>query len=303
VFTFLGVELVKQDGKIVLSQEGLIKKILKTTGIEDYNRVFTPAAQDNMGADKDEEPFKEDWDYASVIGMMMYLCNNAYPENQFAVHQCARFTHFPRNIHAKAVKRICRYLKMIIEKNEETGKKHGLTFRRDTELKLECYTDADYAGLWKKEDNQDPVCVKSITGYTMLLNGNPIHWVSKLQSLVALSTTEAEYIALSQSMRDLLPMRELLSDIQQYMQLESKHLIRIKSTIFEDNNGFITVANAPKMTPRTKHIAEKYHFFKDHMRQDKGMVIKKVESELQLADIFTKSLPQEFFEKLRFLLC
>jgi len=57
VFTFLGVELVKQDGKIVLSQGGLIKKMLKTTGMEDCNRVFTPATQDNLGADTDEESF------------------------------------------------------------------------------------------------------------------------------------------------------------------------------------------------------------------------------------------------------
>ena len=200
----------------------------------------------------------------------MYLCNNAYPEIQFAVHQCERFTHFPRNIHAKAVKQICRYLKMIIEKNEETGKKHGLKFRRDTDLKLECYTDADYTGLWKKKANQDPVCVKSRTSYTMLLNGNPIHWVYKLESLIDLSTTEAEYIALRQSMRELLPMRELLSDIQQYMQLESKHPIKIKSTIFEDNNGCITVTNVPKMTLRTKHIAVKYHFFKNRQAQTKS---------------------------------
>jgi hypothetical protein len=165
-------------------------------------------------------------------------------------------------------------------------------------LKLECYTDADYAGLWNHEDDQDPFCVKSRTGYTMMLNGNPIHWVSKLQSMIALSTTEAEYIALSQSMRELLPMRELLSELQQYMNIQSKHPIKIRSTVFEDNNGCISVANAPKMTPRTKHIAVKYHFFKDHIGEEKGMLIKKIESELQLADLFTKGLAQDLFEKL-----
>ena len=60
------------------------------------------------------------------------------------------------------------------------GYRHGLTFRRDPIFRLECYGDADFAGLWKQEDDQDPVCVKSRTGYVMMLNSNPVYWVSKL---------------------------------------------------------------------------------------------------------------------------
>jgi hypothetical protein len=66
----------------------------------------------------------------SVIGMLMYLSNNAYPEIQFAVHQCARFTHFPRNIHAKAVKRICRYLKMILVKRMKKQERNMVNFQK-----------------------------------------------------------------------------------------------------------------------------------------------------------------------------
>ncbi len=88
-------------------------------------------------------------------------------------------------------------------------------------------------------------------------------------------------------MRDLIPMREILSDIQQNMNIISKHPIKINSSVFEDNNGALTVALAPKMTPRTKHIAVKYHFFKDHIGEEKGVIIKKIDTDNQIADIFT----------------
>ena len=271
--------------------------------MEDCNHKDTPCNLQPLGTDANGKPYKETWEYASVVGMLMYLCNNAYPEIQFAVHQCARFTHCPKNSHAEAIKRICRYLQHILWMNDKHTKKHGLTFRKDPEFKLECFVDADFAGLWRHEDDQDPVCVKSRTGYVMMLNGNPVHWVSKLQGLVSLSTTEAEYIALSQAMRELLPMRELLSDIQKNMQLVSKEPIKISSSVFEDNNGAISVATVPKMTPRTKHIAVKYHFFKELIGEDKGIVIKKIDTNVQIADIFTKGLNADKFEKLRVLLC
>ena len=303
VFTFLGVELAKQDGKIVLSQENLIKKVLESTNMMDCNPKSTPCTKDTLGTNAEGAKFKEKWEYASIVGMMMYLCNNAYPEIQFAVHQCARFTHCPRQSHAEAIKRICRYLKKILKDNEEKGYKHGLTFRRDTRFRLECFVDADFAGLWKQEDDQDPISVKSRTGYVMMMNGNPVHWVSKLQGLISVSTTEAEYIALSQAMRELLPMREFLSTLQQKMELEGEEPIMIRSTIFEDNNGAITVATAPKMTPRTKHIAVKYHFFKQFIGDEQGINIKKVDTSDQIADIFTKGLEEKKFDKLRHLLC
>ena len=104
--------------------------------------------------------------------------------------------------HAQAVKRIGRYL--------IGTKDRGLTFSPDEDLKLDCYVDADYAGLWRYEDDQDPICVKSRTGYVFTIAGCPVTWASKLQTEIALSTLEAEYIALSTAMRELLPMRLII---------------------------------------------------------------------------------------------
>ena len=104
VFEFLGIKLTMTDKNIKLTQHGLIKKLVDTTGMSDCNGISTPANIQPLSTDADGAPFKEDWKYASAVGMMLYLASNAYPEIQFAVHQCARFTHCPRHIHAQAIK-------------------------------------------------------------------------------------------------------------------------------------------------------------------------------------------------------
>ncbi len=306
VFTFLGVTINRYGNDIVLSQHNLIKKVLETTGWTECNPKKTPAALDPLGTNAKGKPFSEKWKYASVIGMLMYLCNNAHPEIQFAVHQCACFTHCPKQSHAEAVKKICRYLKGVLVRDEAEDRMHGLTFKKlekEEELKLDCYVDADFAGLWNHEDDQDPVCVKSRTGYCMMFCGSPVHWVSKLQPCIALSTVESEYIALSRAMRDLLPMREFIQDLSSRIDIGVNPNTMLKSSIFEDNNGCISVATAPKLSPRTKHIGVRYHFFKDQIGEEKGIIIKKIVTDEQIADIFTKGLGEEKFQYLRSLLC
>ena len=169
-------------------------------------------------------------------------------------------------------------------------------------MEMDCYVDADFSGLWNYESDQDPVCVKSRTGFTITLGGCPVIWVSKLQTEIALSTLEAEYIALSSAMQDLLPMRRVLEEIGQQLKLDFVKPAMLHSTVFEDNNGALGLAKAPKLTPRTKHIAVKYHWFKDHIGKEKGFDLVKVESAEQKADIFTKGLPVATFDHIRKLL-
>ncbi len=278
-----------------MTQKGLIKKVLKTTGMEESNRKNTPAGIAPLGTDGEGKPFEEPWGYASVVGMLLYLSSNSRPDIQFAVHQCARFTHNPKNSHADAIKRICRYLQATPDK--------GLEFTPTKQMELDLYVDADFAGLWHHEDDQDPVCVKSRNGYVITLGGCPVSWVSKLRTEIALSTLEAEYIALSTAMRDLVPMRRLVHEIGTKCKLDFVKPAMVHSTIFEDNNGALGLATSPKLTPRTKHIGVKYHWFKSLLSgeagEESGYKIVKIESERQKADIFTKGLPAETFEKIR----
>ena len=153
-----------------------------------------------MVADADGPWHDESWEYASAVGMFMYLGGNAYPEIQFAVHQCAHFTHAPKHSHTCAIKHIAHFLQGVLQAQQ------GLTFKVTGDLHLDCYVDASFAGLWGYEDDQDPVCVRSRTGHVMTLGDCPMHWTSKLQTEQALSTTEAEYIALAQSLREFISM-------------------------------------------------------------------------------------------------
>ena len=231
----------------------------------------------------------------------MYLSANEHPEIQFAVHQCERFTHCLKKVHANAIKRIFHYLKWVLH---EEG---GLTFKKEAGYQLDCYVDTDFAGLWSYEHDQDPVCVKSRTGYVITLAGCPIHWVSKLQTCIANSTLEAEYIAMDQAMRELVPMRCLLQEIVSVMDPENAdHKTLFRSTVFEDNNGAISTATAPNLTPRTKNIAVRYHYTRSQIELNEnkpGIHLEKISTEFQLADILTKGLEQETFECLRKMLC
>ncbi len=104
-------------------------------------------------------------------------------------------------------------------------------------------------------------------------------------------------------MRELLPMREFLSHVQQEMGLGSSDPIKIWSTVFEDNNGALSLAESPKITPRTKHTGVKCHFFGTHVGEEHGILTEKTDTPEQIADVFTKGLPLAQFQALRKLLC
>jgi hypothetical protein len=291
-FTFLGVQLNKHDdGTVEFLQKGLIEKVLKHCNMTECNTKSTPANQTPLGTDADGPSFDRSFDYASIVGMLMYLSSNSRPDIQFAVHQCARFTHNPKRSHGEAILRICRYL--------QGTKDRGLCFKPTETLKLDCYCDADFAGLYNVENHQDPVCVKSRTGFCLTLGDCPLLWVSKLQTEIALSTTKAEYIALSQAIRELLPMRDLFQEVGTALKLKCAIPTILHSTVFEDNNGALSLATSPKISPRTKHIAVKYHHFRSKIGADKGIIIQRVDTTEQKADIFTKGLGAQQFDYIR----
>ena len=301
VGAFLGIQIERNaDKTFYLTQTGLIRKVLLTAGMQDSKcTVKTPAATTPLGLDVDGDPFTESWEYPVVVGMLLYLAQNSRPDIAYAVHQCARFTHSPKHSHGVAVKRILRYLNSTKDK--------GMYIKPNKSLTIDCYVDADFAGLWKVEDDQSPLCVKSRSGFLITFMGCPLNWFSKLQTQIALSTMEAEYIALSQSMREIIGLREILKEIYitvlnsatDYNNLEFRTVSKTfgeipPSTVHEDNEACLKFASVPKMSPRTKHIAIPYHFFRSKV--DNGEIkIVGVTTDSQLADQFTKGLPQDKF--------
>ena len=118
---------------------------------------------------------------------------------------------------------------------------------------------------------------------------------------------ESEYIALAQALRELIPMRRMLESYKKAFNLPEGDNVNVKSKIFEDNNGAISMASTPQMSPRTKHMATKYHFVKQHFGtkhiDDHPFILEKIDAKDQKADIFTKGLDVVTFKHLRKLLC
>ena len=137
----------------------------------------------------------------------------------------------------------------------------------------------------------------------MTLGDAPVIWFSKLQTEISLSTMEAEYISLSTAMKAFIPLRRMLTDLLEVFKIKRKKKDTI-STVWEDNAACLKLANLPmpRMTPRSKHIGVKYHWFRSREEILKGDVeILSIESKAQKADMFTKSLRRDLFEKMRFL--
>ncbi len=292
---YLGVDVKRhKDGTFELSQTHLIQRILDTIGIDDQvHPKPTPAIKPVLHKDCDGLPRKTHWNYRQAIGMLNYLTMITRPEISMAVHQVARFCVDPKLSHERAVNRIGKYLLGTKDK--------GMFFRPDTSRGLECFVDADFAGGWSHSNANDAETVMSRTGYVITYAGCPIAWCSKLQTEIALSTTEAEYIALSQAMREVLPLMQLLKDIDEVFPLHlPKPKIRCK--VYEDNNGCIVLAKGEKFSPRTKHIAIKYHHFRSHVKEGTVEILA-IDTREQTADIFTKPLDESLFVHLRMKLC
>ena len=293
--TYLGIQIDKHtNGGFTLSQPYLIDRLLNSIhGMNSAKSSKSPAASTIiLTKDKDGIARKENWNYRSIIGMLNYLVNTTQPDLTYAVHQCARFSNDPKHTHEQAVKRILRYLLHLKRSN-----KIGMKFSPILSKSMEVYVDASFAGDWNTAWSDEPTSVMSRTGYIIFYSNCPIVWCSKLQTEIALSTTESEYIALSQSLRDAIPLIGFLKEIQLVIP-NSKETPTIHCSIFEDNKGCIDLVNTPRMRPRTKHIALKYHHFRSHVK-NKLISIQHIETENQIADIFTKALPDPQFQKLR----
>ena len=113
----------------------------------------------------------------------------------------------------------------------------------DKLLEIDCYVDSNFAGLWGIEDPNEPTSLKSRTGWVIMVVGCPVTWQSKLQSSVVLSTMQAEYVALSEAMRNLLPFIELMVEVANELGCSHQDIAKIKTKVWEDNVGDLTLAN------------------------------------------------------------
>ena len=158
----------------------------------------------------------------------------------------------------------------------------------------------DFIGNWNKlTADTDPAVARSRTGYIITYGACPLTWGSRLQREVALSSTEAEYIAISESMRDVLYLMQLVSNLRKNTGIKIGDTPpKVHCRVFEDNAGALEMARLPKMRPRTWHMCVKLHHFREFVKRGE-VSIHKVQSKLQLADLLTKPQPRDLFEAQR----
>jgi hypothetical protein len=160
---------------------------------------------------------------------------------------------------------------------------------------FDCWVDANFVGNWDRVNaDVDPSTAKSRTGYVIAYGGCPISWASELQTEVALSTTKAEYNAMSASLREVIHLMQVVDEAKSLGWETFMGKLTVHCKVFEDNSGALEIARLPKMLPRTKHLCVRLHHFREHVR--KGLItIVKVTSEEQLADMLTKPQPEVLF--------
>ena len=224
--------------------------------------------------------------------MLLYLSGHTRPDIAYAVNCCARYMFAPRNIHEIAIKRIGRYLKATRDK--------GLILNPCEELRIDNYPDADFAGMYGHEVITDPSCVKSRTGFIITVANCPVLWMSKLQTETALSTMEAEIIALAHSCRELFPIIDLVISLGKAVGLPTEDLTTMHVSIHEDNAGALVLAETipPQFTLRSKYYAIKTAWFREEVQKRKNKLLK-IDTVEQLGDLFTKGVPKVTFEYLR----
>ena len=183
---YLGMVIDRNNDKsFEIKQPFLIERILKLLEVDDnVHSKTTPVTKPLLHKDKDADPRVRKWNYRAAVGMLNYLQASTRPDISMAVHQCARFCIDPKVTHERAIMRIGKYLL--------STKERGIKFTPNKDRGMECYVDADFAGSWDKADSGNPENVLSRTGYILYYYGCPVIWSSKLQTEIALSTTEAE---------------------------------------------------------------------------------------------------------------
>ena len=123
-----------------------------------------------------------------------------------------------------------------------------MTFRPDHTKSFKCWADASHAGEWNRSDAKyNPDTTQSGTGYVLTYAGCPLLWASKLQTEIALSSIKAEYIALSQALREVIPLRALMKEAKKKGLKFKTKTSMIHCTAFEDNNRAVEMVNVPKM--------------------------------------------------------
>ncbi|GJU12895.1 retrovirus-related pol polyprotein from transposon TNT 1-94 [Tanacetum coccineum] len=266
---FLGLQIFQNPRGIFINQLKYALESLKKYDIDSCDPVDTPMVEKSKLDEDKEEKVVDPSHYRGMIGTLLYLTASR-PDLQFAICMCARYQARPTEKHLHAVKMIFWYLKGTVNR--------GLWYPKDSSIALTTFADADHAGC---QDTR-----RSTSGSMQFLGDRLVSWSSKRQKSAAISSIEAEYIAMSGCCAQILWMRSQLTDYG---------LGFNKIPMYCDNKSAIALSCNNVQHSRSKHIDIRFHFIKEHV--ENGVIeLYFVNTEYQLADIFTKALARERIE-------
>lgn len=273
ISTFLGCEItIKRDIKaLYITQNKYTQEILNKYNKRDTKGYDTPYESGvKLRSSTTQASQEEIKDYQRQIGALLYLSLKTRPDIAFSVAKCSRYMSNPNSTHFKALNRIWCYL----NKYPNLGLKYDCNI--DPTLKI--YSDSDWAS--SLEDR------KSTEAYITLLGNSPINWKVKKQATVALSSTEAEYMALKTATTEAIYIARVLTYITNSISIK---LVNSIPTILVDNQGARDLSANSQHHERTKHIDISYHFLRDEV--EKGTInIVHIPDPLQIADPLTKGV-------------
>lgn len=269
---FLGIKVTRVNGGIFLCQENYIKKLLEKFGLPNIGVQNTPM-ETNPPRETRGETVIGSKPYRELIGSLMYACMATRPDICAAVNHFSQYQTNAGPEHWKGLKRILRYL--------NSTAKWGLWYKANSYSPLTLYVDADFAN----EPGR-----KSVSGFVVEMFGDSVTWATRKQQSVALSTTEAEYVALATGVRELLWLRQLLNEL-------GVPDLNKPITVFEDNQACIHALKFWDMK-RLKHVDIKYNFVKE-LNGEGVISVVFIPTAEQTADLFTKGLPLESFVRHR----
>jgi hypothetical protein len=270
---FLGMDFIINNNKeLYINQDKYTQDIINKYNKQDLTPISTPI---NLGVQlikSSTNATKEDIKlYQQQIGALLYLALKTRPDITYAVNKCSRFMSNPDKSHFKALDQIWKYL----NKYPKLGLYYNCNNPTNT---LKGYSDSDWGG--------DISSRKSTSGFLFLYNNNIISWNSTLQKTVALSSCEAEYMALKEATKESIYLTSVITYINTKLQLYNTSNI---PTILVDNKGSLKLAENPEFHKRTKHIDIIYHFIRECIRDNK-LKVGYIPTLEQLADGFTKGL-------------
>ena len=259
-----------------MDQTHYLTKLVRKFGFLDAVPLSVPADPNTHLSflSSDDSFSATNFPYQTIIGCLQFACIGTRPDLSYAVSVAAKYCTNPSPAHCNALRRILKYL---------AGNLHlGLSFSGNNHpLSLTAYSDVDFA-----MDLDDR---KSRSGFILFVNHGPVFWASRKQASCTSNTTEAEYLAASSTTKEIIWHRRLLTSLGKTP--------TSPTPLFTDNQSALRLIKNPEFHRRTKHNDVQYHVIREAFLAN--LLPSFVSSHDQLADIFTKALPKETFQRLR----